>query len=139
MDQPSDIVQRAEMALAGTSAEEWTLDPHMHTDHHTEDLYWDVDGSCGGWVAHVQELVEAQFIANAGGLVTELIAEIRRLRVENKALADVYEEEMTNNEQTHTDPDRIRYETPDNYDAHAIVSRRLRKPEPSATTADHED
>jgi hypothetical protein len=42
-----------------TSSGAWSVDPHIHYLE-AEDVYWDVDGESGGWVAHVGQRSDAE-------------------------------------------------------------------------------
>jgi hypothetical protein len=85
-----DVVQRAKTALEGVSEGPWEVEvdengrPVGHYDDSEDnwdpEAWFDVDGSNGGWIAHVGESRDAAFCAASRQLVPELIAEIERLR-----------------------------------------------------------
>jgi hypothetical protein len=57
----------------------WVRDGHAHDDG---EEYWDVDGPNGGWIAHVGEPEDGEFIVAARDLVPQMAEEIKRLRAE---------------------------------------------------------
>jgi hypothetical protein len=77
-----DVVARAKAALEGVTAP-WSVDPDGtggEPDWDDGELWLDVNGAHGGWVAHCQDRATAEFIAAARSLVPELVAEVERLR-----------------------------------------------------------
>jgi hypothetical protein len=85
-----DVVARAKAALEGVTAGPWELEvdengrPVGHSadseDNWDPEAWFDVDGSNGGWIAHVGESCDAAFCAASRSLVPELLAEVEKLR-----------------------------------------------------------
>lgn len=90
MSDYTELIARAERAATGADAGDWTVDPdayHLSPDDDMDnDVYWDVDGANGGWVAHVQDLPSAEFIAGSGRLVAELVSALREAQAVNERL-----------------------------------------------------
>lgn len=77
----SDVVAEAKAALSTMHQGPWTVEPRdPDADWDDGEMWIDVDGSLGGWVAHCQDYDTARFIAAARTLVPALVAEVERLR-----------------------------------------------------------
>jgi hypothetical protein len=80
----NDIVARAKAALKPVGVtDDWIVDPDCDTYEWDDgDMWVDVNGAVGGWVAHCQDKPTAEFITAARTLIPELIAEVEELRTE---------------------------------------------------------
>ncbi|WP_396921639.1 hypothetical protein [Mycolicibacterium sp.] len=90
------LIARAEKALRQAEPEDWTVDPdayQLSPDNGMDnDTYWDVDGANGGWVAHVQNLPCAEFIAGSGRLIAELVSALKESHATNERLCTELEQ-----------------------------------------------
>lgn len=90
MTDRSELIARAEQALTSVDPGDWTVDPDAYQlspdDGLDNSVYWDVDGANGGWVAHVQDLPCAEFIAGSGRLITELVSALKEAQAANERL-----------------------------------------------------
>lgn len=78
----TDIVQRAQAALAGITPGPWKIDEHDESA--LTSIVSVADDRLGGWVEVARSLGDdARFIAAAPDLVRELLAEVEKLRSEH--------------------------------------------------------
>lgn len=88
----TDIVERARQALEGVTDGEWAVevDENGELVGHYDDsetnwdpeAWFDVDAPNGGWVAHVEDRANAEFIAAARTLMPELVDRVEFLEHE---------------------------------------------------------
>lgn len=85
------LIARAMDALDGVTAGPWELDPWHHYSREDSDYYWDVDGPSGGWLAHIGEKPDAEFIAASRQLIPELVGQLQAVA----GLLEATQEQLT--------------------------------------------